>query len=286
LNYRLPRFGPSGGGSILGFPPAVSQIVLINVIVFLLQPLVLKPLLTNGLALIPAQVLTKGMVWELGTYMFLHGGFMHLLFNMFALVIFGSELERYWGSRDFVKYYLITGVGAGVIHILAAYIFPGSGGLAPHIPTIGASGAIFGILLAYAMAFPRRKVLLFLVVPMSARTMVILYGIMELSLAMQYQGGDGVARFAHLGGMLVGYLYLRHETVLWRVKRLWGNAQSSVESRGRRSSPQHDTEMKEEIDRILGKISSEGMGSLTKEERRILSESAARARRRQENEDK
>jgi membrane associated rhomboid family serine protease len=265
----------------MGFPPAISQIVMVNVIVFLLQPLVLKSFMLSGLALVPAQVVTKGMVWELVTYMFLHGGFMHLAFNMFALVIFGSDLERWWGSRDFVKYYFVTGAGAGVIHVLMAYIFPGTGGAAPFIPTIGASGAVFGILLAFGLAFPQRRVLLFMVVPVSARTMVILYGILELSMAVQYQGGDGVARFAHLGGMLVGYLYLKHETLFWRVRRLWQGAQGSVGTRARRASPPPDAASKEEIDRILDKISREGMGSLTKEERRILSESADRARKRQ-----
>jgi membrane associated rhomboid family serine protease len=220
-------------------------------------------------------------VWELVTYMFLHGGFMHLFWNMFALVIFGSDLERWWGPRDFLKYYFITGAGAGVIHVLTAYLFPGSAGAAPYIPTIGASGAVFGILLAFGMAFPDRQVLLFFVLPISARMMVILYGILELSMAVQYQGGDGVARFAHLGGMLVGYLYLKHETLFWRVRRWWFQARGSMGSRTPRSSSKHNGEMKEEIDRILEKISREGMGSLTKEERKILSESADRARKRQ-----
>lgn len=291
MSYRPTRsWSGGGGGGILGLPPAISQILMANVIVFLLQPLVLQPLMYNGLSLVPSQVMTKGMVWELVTYMFLHGSFMHIFFNMFALVMFGSDLERWWGSRDFVKYYFITGIGAGLTQILTSYLFPGNpvivGGqmvTASGIPTIGASGAVFGVLLAFGMAFPQRQVLLFFVLPISARMMVILYGILELSLAVQTHGGDGVARFAHLGGMLVGYVYLKHEMLLWRVKRWWGQTRRSVSSRAPRPSSRGDGEMKEEIDRILAKISREGMGSLTKEERRILTESADRARKRQQN---
>ncbi len=272
-----------GGGGFLGFPPAISQLVLINVIVFLLQPLVLGPLVLNGLALVPQQVVTRGMVWELVTYMFLHGGFMHILFNMFGLVIFGSDLERWWGSRDFLKYYFITGVGAGIIHILTSYIFPGAGPFpASMVPTIGASGAIFGVLVAYAMAFPNRQVLLWFVIPVSARVMVILFGIFELVTALQHQGGDGVARFAHLGGMLVGYLYLKQDVLVWRAKRwLRGVRTTTTQHRPPQEDPAEEARRKERIDRILEKISREGMGSLTKEERELLSRSADRARQRQ-----
>lgn len=264
-----------GAGSILGFPPAISQLVLINVIVFLLQQL--TPLIQHWFALVPQQVVTRGMVWQLVSYMFLHGGFTHILFNMFGLVIFGSDLERWWGSRDFLKYYFITGIGAGVIHILAAYAFPGHFLPSTLVPTIGASGAIFGILVAYAMAFPNRQVLLWFVIPVSARTMVILFGLIELVTAFQHQGGDGVARFAHLGGMLVGYVYLKQETLLRRVKR--GVRGARTRAAHPSESPEEEAGRKEQIDRILEKISRNGMGALSKEERRILAESAERARR-------
>ncbi len=264
-----------GAGSVLGFPPAISQLLLINIIVFLLQQL--TPLIQQWFALVPREVVTRGMVWQLVSYMFLHGGFTHILFNMFGLLIFGSDLERWWGSREFLKYYFITGIGAGIIHILAAYAFPGSFPPATMVPTIGASGAIFGILVAYAMAFPNRQVLLWFVIPVSARTMVILFGLVELVTAFEHQGGDGVARFAHLGGMLVGYAYLKQETMLRRAMSQVRGARA----RGFRppESPEDEAERKEQIDRILEKISREGMGSLSKEERRILAESAERARR-------
>ncbi|HET9235372.1 MAG TPA: rhomboid family intramembrane serine protease, partial [Candidatus Eisenbacteria bacterium] len=222
MNYRR---GPVAGG-ILGFPPAISQLVLINAIVFLIQMLLPEgslyrimgspvPMIPSGLGLVPHQVVTQGMVWQLVSYMFLHGGVMHVLLNMFYLVMFGSELERWWGSREFVKYYFICGVGAGIIHVITTYLFD----LNPHIPTIGASGAVFGVLIAYGMAFPTRKILLWFVIPVSARALVAIAAFIELAMTVEYRGGDGVARFAHLGGMLVGYLYLKQEAIVWWVKK-------------------------------------------------------------------
>jgi membrane associated rhomboid family serine protease len=270
----------------------ISQLVLINVAVFLLQQLIPEGMLyrlpfgpavsgvPNGFALVPSQVLTKGMVWELFTYMFLHGGFMHILLNMFYLIMFGSELERWWGSRDFFKYYTITGVGAGVIHVLTSYIF----GSNPNIPTIGASGAIFGVLIAYGLAFPNRKILLWFIIPVSARTLVALAALFELYMTVEYRGGDGVARFAHLGGMLVGYIYLKQETLGWRIRRFLGRVRSA-QQRPRHRSGTDDPRFQARIDEILEKISREGMGSLTDEEKRLLRESAERARRRQQGHD-
>ena len=276
-----------GMGGILGFPPAISQLVLINAIIFLVQMLLPEPLLyrllgspvsmiPNLLALVPHQVAARGMVWQLVTYMFLHGGLMHVLLNMFYLVMFGSDLERWWGSREFLKYYFICGIGAGIFHVVTTYGFGGN----PLVPTIGASGAVFGVLIAYGLAFPQRKVLLWFVIPISARTLVVIAAFIELAMTVEYRGGDGVARFAHLGGMLVGYVYLKQERILWRVKRLWGQTQSRRSSRHLRDENDADTQAR--IDEILDKISREGMGSLSEEEKQILHDSAERARRRQQ----
>ena len=271
---------PSFGG-FLGFPPAISNIVLFTAVIYLVQAggFIPQSVLYRGLALVPEQVVTKGMVWELATYMFLHGGTMHLLFNMFGLVMFGRDLELWWGSRDFTKYYFITGIGAGVIHVIAAYVF----GDNTRIPTIGASGAIFGILVAYAMAFPERKVLLWFVIPVSARTMVILFAFLQL--AMLGSVGDNVARFAHIGGMLVGFIYLKQETLFWRAKRWFGRLRAGVEQSRQPRPPGSEPVDQARIDAILEKISKEGMGALTNEERKTLHDAGARARRRQHGND-
>jgi membrane associated rhomboid family serine protease len=270
--------GTSGG--ILGFPPGVSQLVLITAIVYLLQGLFPDALVYGNLALIPREVVSHGKIWELATYMFLHGGMMHLFFNMFGLVMFGTALELGWGTREFVKYYFVTGIGAGVIHVLVTLM----GGGSPNIPTIGASGAIFGILIAYGMTYPNRTVLAMLVIPMSARTFVAIYAFLELAMTIQYHGQDGVARFAHLGGMLVGFVYLKRETLLWKLRRQLGR----VGTRSVRFSSGKgytDEEYRQRIDAILEKGSREGFGALTEEERRFLKESAERAKRRQQGQD-
>jgi membrane associated rhomboid family serine protease len=239
------------------------------------------PGVPNGFALVPHQVLTKGMVWELVTYIFLHGGFWHLLLNMFYLIMFGSQLEHEWGSRGFLKYFLITGVGAGVIQLLSCYALGGN----PWVPIIGASGAIFGVLIAYGMAFPHQRIYLWFLIPVSARTLVILAALVELGMTVEYRGGDGVARFAHLGGMLVGFLYLRQGTLL-RRGRLWYSRLGGTRGPSRRHRTDgEDPEFQARIDEILDKISREGMGSLTEEEKGILRESAERARRRQQGRD-
>jgi rhomboid family protein len=281
LNHRRGL----GAGGILGFPPAISQLVLINAIIFLIQMLLPQAalyrvfgnpvsMIPDGLGLVPHQVVTKGMVWQLVTYMFLHGGVMHVLLNMFYLVMFGSDLERWWGSREFVKYYFICGIGAGIIHVLTTYVFK----LNPLIPTIGASGAVFGVLIAYGMAFPQRRILLWFVIPISARALVAIAAFIELAMTVEYRGGDGVARFAHLGGMLVGYIYLKQETIAWWFKK-WMGERRPARHRTRRD---HDADLQATIDEILEKISREGMGSLSEEEKQLLHESAERARRKQQ----
>jgi membrane associated rhomboid family serine protease len=272
LSYR----GPFGGG-ILGFPPAISNIVLFTALIYLLQQMFLGQA-PSPLALVPQQVLTKGMVWELATYMFLHGGTLHIVFNMFVLVMFGTNLEQWWGSWDFTKYYFITGIGAGVIQVITTYAFGGE----TWIPVIGASGAIFGVLIAYGMAFPDRKVFLWFVIPVSARTMVAIVAFLELAMVSQ---GDGVARFAHLGGMLVGYVYLKQENLFWRVKRWWRRVQATVEASRQKRPKTGDPETQARIDEILEKISREGMGALTEEEKKLLHDAGSRARRRQQGHD-
>ena len=281
MSYRV---NPGGGGIFGDIPPVVRQLILINTIILLATSLLDaggRVFVTRFFALIPESVVTQGMVWQLFTYMFLHGGFTHLLFNMFGLYMFGRELEYWWGSVEFLKYYVVCGVGAGIIQMITVFM---SGN--PAIPTVGASGAVFGILLAYGLYFPNRQILLWFVFPMSARTLVILFAVLELVMGVQ-NPHSGIARFAHLGGMLVGFVYLKRNQIVWKAKQLL--AQRAQSSQGRRPShrdpvrsSEEEAKRKAEIDRILQKISTEGMGSLTPEERRLLEESAQRARNRQE----
>ncbi|MGD8430380.1 MAG: rhomboid family intramembrane serine protease [Ectothiorhodospiraceae bacterium] len=202
--------------------PAVTSLLVVNVLIFLWQmsgagnPIVnfaLWPLGTPetatgtfGITQVP-----QFHFWQLVTYGFLHGSFLHILANMFALWMFGVQIERLWGTRPFVQYYFFCLVGAGLIQLLVASSAVSQGSI---YPTIGASGAIFGILLAFGMMFPNQMViLLFPPIPMKAKWFVILYGLFELWAG--FSGSmSGVAHFAHLGGMFFGFLMIQY----WRGK--------------------------------------------------------------------
>jgi len=205
--YRVSFGGP--------VTPAVRIIIIINVAVFLFELIVAGAggagaldSLFDWVALTPATVFTKLFVWQLVTYMFLHSpfGIWHILFNMLILWMFGSDIERVWGTRRFVRYYLITGIGAG----LANCIF-----WQPR--TIGASGAIFGVIVAFAMLFPTRKILFMFIFPLSARQFALLLAAIEL-INLGAFSPDGVARLAHLGGALTGYLLIRG---FWDPRQVW-----------------------------------------------------------------
>ncbi len=189
-----------GGGNL---PYAIKIILIVNAVVYVLQSLggtAFSQSLITSFGLTPAAVLRLA-IWQLVTYIFLHGGFFHILFNMFALYMFGGELERTWGTREFVKFFFVCGIGAGIVSVIAD---PGS-----TIPTIGASGSIYGILLAYGMMFPNRTILLFpFMIPVKVKYYVMFIGGMAF-LSSFSGGGGGIAHFAHLGGMIFAYIYLK-----------------------------------------------------------------------------
>lgn len=195
----------SGVSRMFGGPATktVKTIILINVAVFLLQ-IIAQIVGTRAVfvtfALIPWRVTHELTIWQFVTYMFLHGGVFHILFNMLALYMFGNELERYWGAPRFLRYYLITGVGAGICSWLV--------GPESSIAIVGASGAIYGILLAYGLLYPNRIIYLNFLLPIKVKWLVIIMG--AIAFLSSLTGGEpGVAHIAHLGGMLVGYVILR-----------------------------------------------------------------------------
>ena len=185
--------------------PAVKWLLISNIAVFLVTSFWPDPIRVLGLR--PAEVWDGLQVWQVVTYMFLHANLLHVGFNMLSLWMFGVELERLWGTRFFARYYAITGVGAG---LCVMFISLFSTQLA-QTTTIGASGAVFGLLMAYALYFPHRQILLFLLFPVSSRVFVAIVGAMNLYSAMTATSA-GVAYFAHLGGLAVGYLYLKSKT--------------------------------------------------------------------------
>ncbi len=158
--------------------------------------------------LVPARVLGRGRVWQLFTYIFLHGGMGHILFNVLSLWMFGSPLEREWGPRRLLGYFMLTGVGAGLFSMAFRPL--------SSAPVIGASGAIYGLLLAYGMLHPDRPILVWFVFPVKAKWFVLGLGAMAFLASLQAPG-DGVAHIAHLGGMLFGWAWLKRA---WRVRGL------------------------------------------------------------------
>ncbi len=185
---------------------AVQILVIANIVMFV-ATMAAGPLLIDWLGLSPQDVLTKGRVWQLATYLFLHADVFHILFNMLAVWMFGVDLERRWGTRAFVNYYAVTGIGAGICTLLVALLpFGRETYLAT---TIGASGAVYGLLMAWAIVFPHRTVLFLGVFPLTARVFVLIMGAISFSQALNQGGGTTVAHVAHLGGMLAGYWYLK-----------------------------------------------------------------------------
>ena len=214
---------PSGENGVRTFPPVTLTLIVLCVVAFLLQNSLGNPALYDFMLwplgqfsdrMQNGEVVTVGFeLWQLVSYAFLHGDMGHLFFNMFALYMFGAPLEHTWGSQRFAVYYFVSVIGAGLVQLaVVSYAVTHGGEL---YPTIGASGGVFGVLLAYGMLFPNHRVmLLFPPIPMKARTFVIGYGLLELILGVT-RSQEGVAHFAHLGGMLFGFVLLQY----WR--RRW-----------------------------------------------------------------
>jgi membrane associated rhomboid family serine protease len=191
-------------------PPVTTALIVANIAVFLLQgiaPNIVVPLALWPLASSASGVGASFGPWQLLTYAFLHGGLVHLAFNMFALYMFGGAIEQVFGARRYLIYYLVCVLSAALSQLAVAALM---GGI---YPTIGASGGVFGLLLAYGMYFPNNRVmLLFPPIPMPARVFVFVYAVIELYLGVTGSQA-GVAHFAHLGGMIGGFIMLRY----WRV---------------------------------------------------------------------
>ena len=199
------------GGFMSNVPKAVKHIILINVLMLVLTYLN-NPLMSKWFALNPITFLWKP--WQLVTYMFMHGGLGHLFFNMYTLFIFGSVLENVWGTKKFLTFYFVTGIGAALVNIGVQYL-TGSFAL-----TVGASGAIYGILMGYAMLYPDSMLtLIFPPVSMKAKWFVLIFAGIELLLGISNNPADNVAQFAHLGGLVFAFLLI----MFWKKKhRLYG----------------------------------------------------------------
>ena len=226
----MPRY-PVRHTSSYSFGPgpistALKALIGANVGVFFAQALF--PVITRTFGLFPEEVIRQGRVWQLATYMFLHAGVFHILFNMLALWMFGAELERMWGTRFFLKFYFVCGIGAGLLTVAFSFLPFEFARSLQYVRIIGASGAIYGLLLAFAMYFPDRPILM-IVFWVPAKICVAILGAIALVTSMSEVGG--VANATHLGGLIVGYFYLKggrvhpiaelkYRYVKWKINRM------------------------------------------------------------------
>ena len=228
MRGRYPS--PSGVSYSFGpgpLTPAIKAIMIANGAAFVITFFLPDLIVLFGLR--PADLFGKFAAWQLVTYMFVHGGPTHLLFNMLMLWMMGVELERMWGTVYFTKFYFACGIGAGLTQVFLGVLpFPFADQF--YYPsTIGASGAIYGVLLAYALYFPTRPILMFFIFPVPAKYFVMILGAIALLFAAG--GGGGVAHTAHLGGLVTGYFYLKGKRInvfselqyrylKWRINRM------------------------------------------------------------------
>lgn len=261
--------------------PWVKRLLLANVVVFLISSIIGLDLVFRWFAFSPAAFLTRP--WGAVTYMFLHGDFWHLFVNMLVLFFFGPPLESRWGSGEFLKYYLLCGLGGVALSFLFA-----------SYSIVGASAATYGLMLAFAMYWPDTRIYIYGIFPVRAKWLVaFLFGV---SLLSAFGGaGGGVAHFAHLGGIVTGFFYLRSD---WRPGNLGKRQGAAKRVRHMaivpREAPQEapnppenrpegwggagEEKVLDEVDRILDKISAKGMSALTPEERKVLDEVSKRHR--------
>lgn len=317
-NYR--RVGGFGGFSL--FPPVLKALILINLGVYFVQYFMLSQITLGGVSLnvlfvkyfalwpfgiqnMPGAEGYFTYPWQFISYQFMHGGFWHIFMNLFALWMFGSDLENEWGSKKFIFYYLLSGIGAAFIHLIVTPLIGGG-----MNPTVGASGAVYGILLAFGMTYPNRPIFMFpIFIPIPAKYYVMIFAGLELFSG--FSGNDGIAHFAHLGGALTGFLLIKFGSKLPFYKKL-ENPNPNVfvgsnysENAYRKETYENKSTFKVNwsitksapvqpnppinknirtfvvdgeiigqptIDGILDKISAQGFQALSEKERRILTE--------------
>ncbi len=297
------HYRPSGFGGFSFFPPVIKNLLIINVAIFFVQVLaqnivvgdkIASEIIIRWFALMP---IGSGLfqIWQLITFQFLHGSFGHILFNMFALWMFGMEIENLWGSKKFLYFYLLAGVVAGLCHL---FISPLLGAL--PAPTIGASGGVYGVLVAFALLFPNRYIFLYFFIPIKAKYLITFLIVMEIMLIDSAH--STVAHLAHLGGALAGLIFiLLDKSIDAEIKHLFGrktyrpkqpfpkdrsdNPFGGISNPFKRNekieeakyydiNEKEDKITQEQLDKILDKISQSGYQNLTDEEKRILFEAS------------
>ena len=245
------------------FTNAIKILVSVNFGIFVLQTISNAEALFFPLfGLVPKMVWSELMIWQPITYLFFHGGIWHVLINMFVLWMFGSELERIWGKPRFLKFYFMTGIGSGLITMLFS--------LQSMTPIVGASGAVYGVLLAYGLTYPNRQIYLYGIIPIKSIWFVI--GIGFIAFMSSFNNLSQVSHITHLSGMLIGYLMLKRP-FQWRT--LWFSIRKKTleyQVHQKEKKLSHIQKIEHDVDMILDKINREGFDKLSKEEQNQLYE--------------
>ena len=243
------------------FTDAIKTLISVNFAIFILQSISSSEIMFfSNFGLVPKLVWSQLKIWQPFTYMFFHGDIWHVLINMFVLWMFGSELERIWGKKNFLRFYFITGVGSG----LGTMLF----GLQSTIPIVGASGAIYGVLLAYGVMFPNRTVYLYGIIPIKSIWFVI--GIGVIAFFSSFNNFTNISHLTHLFGMIIGYLYLKRPV---HFRSLWFSVFKKVleyRIQNQEEKISRSVEIERDLNSILDKINREGFKSLTQEEENRL----------------
>lgn len=260
---RTFRFGPGQGLS-----PVVLRLLIVNVVCYIAQ-LAAGSFLIEHFALHPDQIIAEWKIWQLLSYMFLHGSFFHLFFNMLTLWMFGCEVERALGTSYFLKYYFLTGVSGGLLQVVLSWGDPTA--------IIGASAAVYGVLVAFAVLFPERPItlLLFFVLPvhLKARTLALIFVGISLVLGLQSQlfgSTDTVAHFAHLGGAAAGFLILRGSYYFQSTRQKMGAAHKHRREEQERLRRDKINRIRRQIDDVLDRINEVGYTNISPAEKEFL----------------
>lgn len=255
-------------GNTSPFSGIVLKLILANIFVYIIQILTEHSIIYY-FGLIPVMVTEKLYIWQLFSYMFLHAPtFFHIFFNMYALLIFGVSIEQAWGSKRFLFYYLFCGTGAGITIYLINLI---SGGSGYYHPTIGASGAVFGLLLAFGLLYPNTELLLFFILPIKAKYLVIMYGLVELYLEL-FGGQSNISHLGHLGGLLFGIIYFlifRRRAFSFKSKLLRSKIRKNIDeidTQLQKREKQFTDENTIRMTAILKKLHETGPDSLSDDE--------------------
>ncbi len=265
MRYQYTSLGVDGnngrGNRII--PLAVKTLLLINTIVFLLVEIsgMQFELFYSNFGLVPTKVWSSFMIWQPFTYLFLHGGIIHLLFNMFVLWMFGKDLENDWGFIPFIKYYFACGVGAAVV----TSIF----GWGSFTPVIGASGAIYGLLLAYGLMYPNRLVYLYGILPIKVKFMVIGLGVIAFFASMT-STNTTVSHITHISGMVIGFIYLQSRINYKRLKLWMIDRKINILNVKINERENIDNQLRNKVNRILEKLNTQGWDGLTEDEQKVL----------------